>query len=265
MNSRALRILRLMAGWCLAMLVFLVGDGRAADVERWGVWEASFEGPRTGNPYADVEVTCTFRHDGEGLTVRGFPDGDGVYRVRFSPPAEGSWRYETRSNRPELDGKTGAFTVGPPSPSNHGPVQVFQTFYLRYADCSPYHQFGTTCYAWVHQPRQLQEQTLETLAASPFNKLRFCVFPKSYYIANKNEPELFAFRKADDGKFDFNRPDPQFWRLFERRIFDLQKLGIEADIILWHPYDRWGFSEMSDADDDRYLRYCIARLSAYRR
>ena len=84
-----------MAGWCLAMLVFLVGDGRAADVERWGVWEASFEGPRTGNPYADVEVTCTFRHDGEGLTVRGFPDGDGIYRVRFSPPSADASRFET--------------------------------------------------------------------------------------------------------------------------------------------------------------------------
>ena len=172
--------------------------------------------------------------------------------------------YETRSNRPELDGKTGSFTVGPPSADNHGPVQVFQTFYLRYADGSPYHQFGTTCYAWVHQPRELQEQTLKTLAASPFNKIRFCVFPKSYYIANKNEPELFAFQKRADGKFDFSRPDPEFWRHFERRILDLQKLGIEADIILWHPYDRWGFSEMSDAEDDRYLRYCIARLSAYR-
>ena len=85
---------------------------------------------------------------------------------------------------------------------------MFQTFYLRYADGSPYHQFGTTCYAWVHQPHELQEQTLKTLAASPFNKLRFCVFPKSYYIANKNEPELFAFQKGADGKFDFSRPDP---------------------------------------------------------
>ena len=35
-------------------------------------------------------------------------------------------------------------------------------------------------------------------------------------------------------------------------------------MILWHPYDRWGFAEMSDPQDDRYLRYCIARLSAYR-
>ncbi len=264
MNYWNLRVVCRATGWCLAILVFLVGNSRAAEVEQWGIWEASLDGPREGNPYLDVELFCTFRHNDERVTVRGFPDGEGAYKVRFSPPAQGSWRYETRSNRPGLNGKKGEFTVGPPSSSNHGPVQVFETFYFRHADGSPYHQFGTTCYAWVHQPRELQEQTLKSLADSPFNKIRFCVFPKSYYIANKNEPERFAFLKKADGKFDFSRPDPEFWRLFERRILDLQKLGIEADIILWHPYDRWGFSEMSDVEDDRYLRYCIARLSAYR-
>jgi hypothetical protein len=50
----------------------------------------------------------------------------------------------------------------------------------------------------------------------------------------------------------------------ENRIADLGRLGIEADLILFHPYDRWGFSEMSPAADDRYLRYIVARLSAYR-
>ena len=35
-------------------------------------------------------------------------------------------------------------------------------------------------------------------------------------------------------------------------------------MILFHPYDRWGFAEMDRASDDRYLRYAIARLSAYR-
>ena len=264
MTFGKLRFVSLSAGWCLAVLGFLAGDVVAADSEQWGVWEASLNGPGEGNPYVDVELSCTFRHEGESVTVRGFYDGDGAYKVRFSPPAQGSWRYETRSNRPELNGKGGSFAVGPPSAENHGPVQVFQTFYFRHADGLPYHQLGTTCYAWVHQPRELQEQTLKTLAAAPFNKIRFCVFPKSYYIANKNEPDRFAFEKRADGKFDFSRPDPEFWRLFERRILDLQKLGIEADIILWHPYDRWGFSEMSDKEDDRYLRYCIARLSAYR-
>jgi len=44
------------------------------------------------------------------------------------------------------------------------------------------------------------------------------------------------------------------------------ELGIEADVILFHPYDggHWGFDRMSAEEDDRYLRYVIARLAAYR-
>ncbi|MBM4091411.1 MAG: DUF5060 domain-containing protein, partial [Planctomycetes bacterium] len=226
------------------LLLFLAALGSshsAPAIERWGVFELTLPGAPSGSPYLDVQWSATFSQGDQRITVPGFWDGGDSYKVRFSPPATGEWRYETQSNRPELNGKSGSFTAAPPSGDNHGPVQVFQTFYLRYADGTPYHQFGTTCYAWVHQPRELQEQTLKTLAASPFNKIRFCVFPKSYEY-NKNEPELFAFQKGADGRFDFSRPDPAFWRHFEQRILDLQKLGIEADVILWHPYDRWGFA-----------------------
>ncbi len=235
-----------------------------AVVERWGVWESELKGPAEGSPYTEVTLAATFTQGGRSLDVPGFWDGGGSYRLRFSPPTEGEWSYLTRSNRPELDGRRGTLTAAAPGGNNRGPVEVFDTFYLRYADGTPYHQYGTTCYVWTHQTPALQEQTLKTLAASPFNKIRFCVFPKAYTY-NKNEPPNFAFVKRADGKgFDFDRPDPAFWHHLESRILDLQRLGIEADLILWHPYDRWGFSEMDKAQDDRYLRYCIARLSAFR-
>jgi hypothetical protein len=234
-----------------------------APVERWGVFELSATGPAPAQPYLDIQWSATFTQGERRITVPGFWDGGDAYKVRFSPPTAGEWRYETRGSAVGLNGRTGAFTVAAPTGNNHGPVEVFDTFYLRYADGTPHHSFGTTCYAWVHQTRALQEQTLQTLAASPFNKIRFCVFPKAYEY-NRNEPELFAFKKGADGKFDFSQPDPGFWHHFEGRVLDLQKLGIEADVILWHPYDRWGFADMSDEEDDRYLRYCIARLGAFR-
>jgi hypothetical protein len=231
--------------------------------EQWGIEEIVLQGPGAGNPYVDVSLSATFSQGEKHITVQGFWDGDTTYRLRFCPPATGEWKYETKSPTPELNGKTGSFKVTPPTGNNHGPVQVFNTCYFRYADGTPYLQFGTTCYAWVHQTPELQEQTIKTLAAAPFNKIRFCVFPKDYAY-NKNEPELFAFKKGEGRKFDFSRPDPAFWRHFEKQVLELQKLGIEADIILWHPYDRWGFARMGDEADDRYLRYCIARLAACR-
>src|SRR5581483_7230286 len=53
---------------------------------------------------------------------------------------------------------------------------------------------------------------------------------------------------------------------FEQRLAQLRDLGIEADLILFHPYDRgrWGFDRMPAASDDRYLRYVVARFAAFR-
>jgi len=232
-------------------------------VEQWGVFETEFKAPPPAGSPMDVKFSATFTQGPQRFTVPGFWDGGDSFKLRFSPPDAGEWKFTTVSEIAALNGKSGNFTATNASGDNHGPIEVFKTFYLRYADGTPYHQYGTTCYAWVHQPRELEEQTLKTLAASPFNKIRFCVFPKSYTY-NENEPDFFAFKKGADGKFDFSQPDPEFWRHFEQRILDLQELGVEADIILWHPYDRWGFSEMGREHDDRYLRYAIARLGAYR-
>ena len=41
-------------------------------------------------------------------------------------------------------------------------------------------------------------------------------------------------------------------------------MGIEADLILFHPYDRWGFADMPKETDLAYLRYAVARLAGFR-
>ena len=149
-------------------------------MEKWGVFELAIKGPAGGNPFMDVQwgARFTFRH--RTVEVEGFYDDGGVYRVRFMPDAVGTWSYVTVGNRRELDGVTGEFTCTPASGGNRGPVDVHRHFHFAHADGTRYYPFGTTCYAWVHQPAALQEQTLRTLAGSPFNKLRMCVFPKHY-------------------------------------------------------------------------------------
>lgn len=236
------------------------------EAEKWGVFEVELAGPRGGNPFTEVELSAEFEFEGDparSVRVRGFYDGDGVYRIRFMPDAEGPWRFRTESNARSLAGIGGRFVCTAPSAGNRGPVRVKNTFHFAYADGTPYHPVGTTCYAWTHQGEELEEQTLETLKSAPFNKMRMCVFPKSY-LYNRNEPPLYPFEKTEDGQWDFTRFNPAFFRHLERRIADLGRLGIEADLILFHPYDRWGFAEMPADADDRYLRYITARLAAYR-
>ncbi|MCL2515868.1 MAG: DUF5605 domain-containing protein [Microbacteriaceae bacterium] len=232
-----------------------------AEVARWQRFEAVLSGPEHGNPFIDVELTGRFfAPSGAAHDVLGFYDGAGRYVVRLLPGEEGEWRFELTSNARSLDGVAGRFRVV--GSDRRGPVRVADGFHFAYADGTRYLPFGTTSYVWTHQGDALEERTLETLADSPFNKMRMCVFPKSYTF-NSNEPDSFPYLPVAGGGFDHERFDPAFWAHLERRIDQLAGLGVEADLILFHAYDRWGFSEMDAAADDRYVRYAVARLSSF--
>ena len=233
-----------------------------ASVGRWSVFEVEISGSRHGNPFTDVDLSAEFRQGDRVVRVPGFHDGDGVYRIRFMPDSQGRWDFHTASNARSLDGLTGAFDCTAPVPADHGPVRVHNTFHFRHSDGTRCIPLGTTAYAWTHQGKELEEQTLRTLAGSGFTKLRMCVFPK-HYLYNTNEPELYPFAGSVAAGWDFTRPNPEFFRHLEDRIRDLHALGIEADLILFHAYDRWGFSDMGPAADDRYVRYVVARLAAF--
>jgi hypothetical protein len=126
----------------------------------------------------------------------------------------------------------------------------------------------------VHMGQTLQEITLNSLKKSGFNKVRMCVFPKNYDLV-KEEPEVYPYlikeiKKDSAGKeikyWDYCQFNPLFFQQLEKRIDDLSKLGIEADLILFHPYDkgRWGFDAMSNEVNLRYIQYITARLSSFR-
>src|SRR5207245_11100633 len=96
-----------------------------------------------------------------------------------------------------------------------------------------------------------------------------CVFPKSYDY-NPNEPEFYPFPLLSRGSsesgrfweqrptrwsFDTSRFEPAFFRHLEQRVGDVQKLGIENDIILFYPYDLSALIRLAAATDVRNLSY----------
>lgn len=233
-----------------------------AAAEQWCLSEVGIDGPSHGNPFTDVTLDAVFRCDGKEVTVGGFYDGEGSYLVRFCPPTSGTWRFETRSNARSLDGLTGSVAVAQPAAGNRGRVVVRDRFHFAYQDGSPYLPLGTTVYALTHQEDDIQEETLRTLAETPFTKVRLCVFPKSYFF-NANEPPRYPFERATGGQWDFARFDVEFFRHLELRIRQLHDMGVQADVILFHSYDRWGFSQMPAWADDHYTRYVVQRLAAF--
>lgn len=197
------------------------------------------------------------------------------------PSFEETYRYTVYGDFSD-DKLSGEFTVLPPAENNHGTVRVRGKFHFQYADGTPYYPIGTTCYVWNLQSDELIEKTIESLKRSPFNKIRFCIFPK-HYDYNFGEPRSYPYEgtpmdssgiteenfrsfgaDSKGNNWDFKRFCPEHFRHIEYCITELQKLGVEADVILFHPYDRWGFSAMLPEQNDLYLRYTMARLSAYR-
>lgn len=230
------------------------------NMKQYETFELRFGGEVLPDAWAQIDLTATFSCAQESLTVKGFYDGEsdgqGVYVVRFLPQYAGVYRYQVRG----AVTAEGEIVCEASSPEAHGIVRAVGTHFA-FADGAPYIPFGTTVYALISQDDALVEQTLQSLAAAPFNKLRLCVFPKDYDY-NHNEPPLYAFACREDGSWDTSRPSIAFYQRLERILRRIAALGIQLDLILFHPYDRWGFAAMPQADNFRYLDYLLRRLSA---
>ena len=249
--------------------------------ERWDVWEVSCHGPEEGNPFAEHWMKGSFSCDKETVDADGFYDGGGIYKVRFMPSYEGEYTFKVTADFLEEE-ECGSFSSMPAGAGNHGPVRVADTYHFAYEDGTPYYSIGTTCYVWDLQSDERIAQTLETLRNSAFNKIRFCIFPK-HYDYNLGEPRSYPYEgtpmdssvltkenfwdyvgNAQGNDWDFYRFNTEHFRHIEKCIRALRDLGIEADLIVMHPYDRWGFSAMNKEQDDHYWKYVIARFSSYR-
>ncbi|MGN0204969.1 MAG: DUF5060 domain-containing protein [Coprococcus sp.] len=250
-------------------------------IERWGVFEIALKGREDGNPFTDYSIKGTFRNEQETVNVHGFYDGDGIYKVRFMPSFEGEYNYSIEGSF-SSEKTEGVFTAVKPTGNNHGPVRVHNKYHFAYEDGTPHYSFGTTCYAFDMQKDEIIENTFRELEKGFFNKMRFCIMPKHYDYC-LHDPVAFPYEgtpmdasvltrdnfylyngAAEGNHWDFKRFNPAFFQLHDRMIERLMNMGIEADLIIFHAYDRWGFSKMSMEDNMRYIRYVTARYSAYR-
>ena len=182
-------------------------------VEKWGIIELGFKGHIEGNPFLEAEIKADFVLGGRKVSASGFYNGNDEYKIRFMPDHVGQWEYEVASNVAEIDGLKGSFECVEASEGNHGPVRVINRYNFAYEDETPYRPIGTTCYAWAHQGKELEEQTIETLKSAPFNKMRMCVFPKDYDY-NKNEPEYYPFEGSVKDGWDYTRFNPEYFEHF---------------------------------------------------
>lgn len=226
--------------------------------------EFSAEAPK--GSWVEIDLQAEFACGGETVRTKGFYAGKNSYKVRFLPRRPGTYIWKVTG----LVEAEGEFVCSAAKNKNsqktlegtgHGMVQTEELHFV-YEDGTRYTPVGTTVYALAHQPPALIEQTFETLSNAPYNKLRWCVFPKSFPY-NENEPGFYPFEKTAGGKWDVHRPSMDFWEHFEKILVRLEQMGMQTDLILFHPYDRWGFCELTMEENLVYLDYVLRRLAAF--
>ncbi|GAB3823211.1 hypothetical protein GCM10028799_39520 [Kribbella italica] len=130
-------------------------------VETWRSVEIALTSTATyGNPFADVQVTASFRGPrGQVITRPAFWDGGTTWKVRFAPPAVGSWTMRTSATNTTDAGLNGVSATVRAVPYQ-GNLSVYQHgflrpsadgHYLQHADGTPFFYLGDTHWILPHE------------------------------------------------------------------------------------------------------------------
>ncbi len=241
----------------------------ASDVPKWSVHEipltatANYE-----NPYTEASVTAVFQGPG-GITksVSGFWDGGKAFKIRFTPTVEGVWSYETKSPDAGLNGKTGSFQCGPAAGGSHGflRVDVEHPTAFVWDDGTRYFMWGQTYYDVMQAAmgNDNWKTSIKHSLAYGMNKLRFHLYSQHYYspkeFSGYPDVQPYLGTTREPNRDQLNIP---YWKKFDELVAHLGAQGMVADLILANPYEK-NREFGTAAQNDRLIRYAIARYAAY--
>lgn len=249
-------------------------------IEQWEIFELDLKTEQyVENPYISTEIVGYFKNGNSEKKAHGYYTGEkGQYKLRFMAENIGEYTIRIKSNLSDLDDLEFGFICIENCEDKKGPVIVTEQYHFKYSSGENFYPFGTTSYVWNYQSKEMQSETLKSLKKSPFNKLRMCIFPK-YYHYNLDSYKIAPFKEVKDTKeikeynrdlrhptkllFNPEKINYEFFDELEEQIIKLADLGIQVDLILFHPYDRWGYAQMGEYYDKLYLKYIVSRFGAF--
>ncbi|GBG06985.1 hypothetical protein PAT3040_01532 [Paenibacillus agaridevorans] len=234
------------------------------EVERFGKFELQMTGREDDALFADSGLWAEFSKDDRHFVSEGFYDGEGRLLIRFMPDEEGDWSFRVNGASAPAGGYAGQFHCLPAGADNHGPVSVSNATLFAYADGKLYTPFGTLLEAWHVQDESSRDRTIRTLSASPFNKARMSVVPQAGH-AGDGETDISPFALRPDGQPDGDCFEPAYFAKLEACVESLSRIGVEAELILFpSSMDLEGAIRLTAEQEERYIRYAVSRLAAYR-
>jgi hypothetical protein len=267
-----LKILFLIA--CSAL--FIAGT-KSETIHEWDVYTISINsGKIYSNPYKDIPVTkggdllkVFFMGTGgnalnKEITVVGFWNGGSEWRVNFTPPATGSWKYITFSTDRSMTVKKGSFNVVAwnneeknANPVRHGLIRVKKDgamagHFFEYSDGQPVLWIGDTWWNWTDSRIHFDtfKQLVDNRSAKGFNIGQLFVPGNGW----SRESSLL------DSTYTF--PDIEHIKRVEEMIRYANSKGITIWIHGW--WSRPNLNSTIGAEKiQRWWRYLIHRFGAY--
>jgi hypothetical protein len=200
-------------------------------------------------PYLTVQLQAEMRSpEYKTYLVPAFWDGGRRLVIRFAPDEVGKWTFRVTSNVPEFNGKVETFnSTDSDSPGFLRPANGHHWRWTR--SLKPHLWMGDTCYRLGFLDRAQFDKLVATRSAQKFNHLRFLALPGEELTAR-------AFSTPDD-------PAPEYWQELDRRVAELNKAGLVADVILGSDQNHLAKVFPSFAQRERYVRYILARYAAF--
>jgi hypothetical protein len=246
-----------------------------------GEWETR-SGVEHENPFMDVVVEGIFRGpSGNEFRIPGFYDGDGTWRVRFSPPESGQWaaRVVSRPTDPDLD-RDGTFDVVEGDAAGFLRSAPGRGFGFENEAGEPVFILGDTVYdLFGYAASGFDTRSfIERRAKQGFNLLR-ALMPVSSAVASRRsfavqeESPASTWLKAETWPWggserlpNFGRFNLDYFRTVDRVVQDAEKVGLGLELILEGLGYEFPFNcrNIFVAEwEEEWIRYLIARYDAY--
>lgn len=258
-------------------IVSSAASARAA-VTQWHPVDFSFEASGVANPFAVDLQGKLVGPGGVTLTIPGFYDGAGTFKVRVSAPLAGAYTLTTRApGVAALDGKTVTFTAEPNAdPAVHGALVVdpARPTALRWEDGTPYFLSGYECdWLWAlglsTGTTTSMATFLDKLVAQGFNHVLVQAYAydtswrKGVTGADDHGPAPRQPWLGTHAAPDYTQFDLEYWRHYDAMMAELLRRGVVAHLMFRVYNKSVTWPKNGSAQDDLYYRWIVARYAAY--
>ena len=234
------------------------------------------------NPFA-VTVNASLEHtSGARTELVGFYDGDGTWKVRFSPSLEGTWQGRTMSGDPALDGVSLEAIQCIPNLNEqvHGTVGIDrdQPQRLAWSDGTPLVALGFEC-DWLFSYHQADPERcyrhIDLIADRGFNYVMTNLYAHTGFTIRKRDdgqpidpayvfapPAMYLFEGTNDEP-DHGRMNVDFFRDFDALMQHMHGKGIVAHLMIQVQNKKVQWPARRSPEDERFWRYVVARYQAF--